>query len=101
MNQVELSPYVSDFANLPRMTQLLREGGIRAFLLHLHALEEMPDHKVKGAITVQCLHGSVLFSTEQDSVELITGSIISLPGGVLHKLVARRGSLMLVTVSEQ
>jgi len=100
MIQTELSPYVSDFANLPRMTQLLRESGLRAFLLHLHALEEMPEHKVKGAITVQCLQGSVLFSTENESVELTTGSIVIVPGGVPHKLVARRGSLMLVTASD-
>jgi quercetin dioxygenase-like cupin family protein len=100
MNQANLSPYVSDSANLPRMTQLVRESGLRAFLLHLHALEEIPDHKAKAAITVQCLEGAVLFSTEHESVELTTGSIISLPGGETHKLLARQDALMLITLAD-
>lgn len=100
MNQAELSTYLSDFANLPRTVQLVRESGVRAFLLHLHAFEEMPEHKVNGPITVQCLQGAVLFSTADEKIELITGSIISLPAKVPHSLTARRGSLMLVTVAE-
>lgn len=100
MKQAELSSYLADFSQLPRTTQLVRESGARAFLLHLRASEEMPEHKVKGAITVQCLQGSVLFSTAGESVELFTGSLISLPGSVPHSLIARRGSLLLVTVCE-
>jgi quercetin dioxygenase-like cupin family protein len=99
IKQAELSTYVSDFSRLPRTTQLLRENGVRAFLLHLHAFEEMPEHRVKGGITVQCLQGHVLFSTADQSMELITGSVISLPAGAPHSLIARRGSLMLVTVA--
>jgi quercetin dioxygenase-like cupin family protein len=100
MNQAGLAKYVFDFGHLPRTTQLVRESGLRAFLLHLRASEEMPEHKAKGAITVQCLQGAVLFSTAEESVDLETGSLISLPGGVLHSLVARRASLILVTVCE-
>lgn len=100
MNQAELATYTSDFGLLSRTTQLVREAGMRAFLLHLHASEEMPEHQVKGPITVQCLQGTVLFSTNEESVELISGSIISLPGGVPHRLVARTASLLLVTVRE-
>ena len=100
MNQAELTTYTADFSHLARTTQLVREGGIRAFLLHLGASEEMPEHQVKGPITVQCLQGAVLFSTAEESVELISGSLISLPGRVPHSLVARRASLMLVTVCE-
>ena len=100
MDQAQIANYVSDFAGLPRTVQLVRESGLRSFLLHLRASEEMPEHKVKGAITVQCLQGRVLFSTAEESIELEAGSLISLPGGVSHNLVARRGSLMLVTVSE-
>jgi quercetin dioxygenase-like cupin family protein len=100
VNQAELSNYNSDFSHLPRTTQLVRESGLRAFLLHLRAEEEMPEHKVKGPITVQCLQGRVLFSTADDSAELISGSLISLPGGVPHRLFARTASLMVVTVAE-
>jgi len=100
VNQAELSNYTTDFSHLSRTAPLVREPGLRAFLLHLRAGEEMPEHKVKGPITVQCLQGRVLFSTADDSTELISGSIISLPGGVPHSLFARTASLMIVTVSE-
>jgi quercetin dioxygenase-like cupin family protein len=100
VNSAELSAYTSDFSNLARTTQLVREAGLRAFLLPLRAGEEMPEHKVKGPITVQCLQGNVLFSTADESVELQSGSIISLPGGVPHSLNARTASLMIVTVCE-
>jgi quercetin dioxygenase-like cupin family protein len=101
MKQIELSAHANDFGTLGRTTQLIREGGLRSFLLHLRANEEMPEHKVKGPITVQCLQGSVLFRTATEDAELITGSLISLPGEVSHSLFARRASLMLVTVFEQ
>lgn len=100
IKQAEVSPYLADFADLPRTTQLVREGDLRSFLLHLRAGEAMPEHAVKGPITVQCLQGNVLFTTPEESTELITGSLISLPTGVPHSLVARTGSLMLVTVCE-
>jgi len=51
VNQAELTTYTADFSRLARTTQLVREGGIWAFLLHLGASEEMPEHKVKGPIT--------------------------------------------------
>ena len=97
MLHAEILPYVNDFSGLPRTTQLVRENGIRSFLLHLHALEEMPEHKVNGAITVQVLQGSVLFVAADEKRELSTGSLISLPPAVPHSLYARAASLMLIT----
>lgn len=100
MTQVEIGPYAEDFSALSKMTQLVREAGVRAFLLHLRANEEMAEHKVKGPITVHCLHGSVLFRTATQEADLATGSLLSLPGGVPHSLLARRASLLLITVCE-
>ena len=100
MNQVDLSRYVSDFESLPRATTLLREEGLRCFLLHLKASEEMPEHKTRGAITVQCLQGLVLFTEGEDRAELVPGAVISVRGGSPHSVLARSNSLLLVTVSE-
>lgn len=100
MKQVQLSPYLEDFSALNRTTQLIRDAGIRTFLLRLHAGEQMPEHKVSGPITVHCLQGSVLFRTATEEAELVSGSLLSLPGQVPHSLLARRASLILVTVCE-
>src|SRR5215831_13820672 len=101
MNHVELGPYLADFSALNRATALLRDAGIRTFLLHLRAGEEMPEHKVKGPISVQCLEGSVLFRTATGEAELTAGSLLTLPAEVPHRLIARPNSLMLVTVFEE
>lgn len=100
MKQTDLSRYTADFASLPKATTLLREEGLRCFLLHLKASEEMPEHKTHGAITVQCLQGHALFIEGQDEVELVSGVVISVAGGVQHSVMARSDSLMLVTVSD-
>jgi quercetin dioxygenase-like cupin family protein len=100
MNKVDLSGHMADFASLPRMTPLLREDGLRSFLLHLKASEEMPEHKTRGAITVQCLQGKALFVEGEDRVELVPGMVVSVRGGAPHSVAAQSDSLMLVTVSD-
>ncbi len=100
MNQTDLSRYVSDFVSLPKATTLLREEGLRCFLLHLKASEEMPEHKTRGAITVQCLQGQVLFVEGDDKVDLTPGVVISVAGNAPHSVIARLDSLLLITVSE-
>jgi len=100
MNHVELGPHMADFSALNRVTPLLRDTGIRMFLLHLRAGEEMREHKVKGPITVHCLKGSVLFRTATDEVELTAGSLLTLPAEIPHSLIARPDTLVLVTVFE-
>lgn len=64
MTQVEIGPYAEDFSALSRTTQLVREAGVRAFLLHLRADEEIAEHKVKGPITVHCLQ-DLFYSGQQ------------------------------------
>ena len=100
MKRVEIAPYAENFSSLSRTTQLIREAGIRTFLLHLRVDEEMPEHKVNGPITVQCLQGALQFRTGTEDEELIAGSLLTLAGGVPHALLARRASLLLITVCE-
>jgi quercetin dioxygenase-like cupin family protein len=101
MNTADISPFLPDFSRLPRTTKLMRGEGIFVFLLHLKAEEEMPEHQVRGPITVHCLHGRALFVTGEDNLDLLPGTLVSLPGGAPHRLIARTASLLLVSVCEQ
>ena len=74
---------MADFSALNRATPLLRDAGIRTLLLHLRAGEEMPEHKVKGPISVQCLKGSVLFRTATDEADATAGSLLTLPAATV------------------
>ena len=87
---------------LPRTTTLFRESGLRTLLLHLKAGERIPEHQTRGAILVHCLAGQGAFFTADERVELRPGVLISLPGLVLHSVIAAEGEdiLVLVAVSE-
>ncbi len=100
MNQADLQRLLSDRAELPRSTTLLRESGLRTLLLHLKAGEQIPEHQTRGAITVHCLDGDGVFSMADDRVELRPGLLISVPPAMPHSVSAVEDMLLLVTISE-
>lgn len=100
MKHVELGPYLEGRSAMSRSTSVLRDAGIRALLLHLRPDEEIPEHKAKGPITVQCLHGSALFRAAAEQCEMTAGTLLSLPAEVPHSLLAREECLVLVTICE-
>jgi quercetin dioxygenase-like cupin family protein len=100
MTRTDLQQLLNDAGPLPRTTSLVRETGLRAMLLHLREGEEIPEHQNRGAITVQCLQGHVIFFAGEERVELTPGLLISLPPELRHKLSGEANSLLLVTMSE-
>ena len=100
MTRTDLRPLLNAGGDLPRTTSLVRETGLRAMLLHLREGEEIPEHQNRGAITVQCMQGHVIFFAAGERVELTPGLLISLPPEVPHKLSGEADSLLLVTMSE-
>ena len=101
MSHTDLQVFLTDTAALGRATTLFRENGLRAFLLHLNAGEQLPEHRTPGAIAVQCLRGEATFSTAEESVTLKPASLISVAPGLAHSVVALQDTLFLITVSEQ
>ena len=100
MTRTDLRPLLNAGGDLPRTTPLVRETGLRAMLLHLREGEEIPEHQNRGAITVHCMQGHVIFFAAGERVELTPGLLISLPPEVPHKLSGEADSLLLVTMSE-
>jgi quercetin dioxygenase-like cupin family protein len=101
MNQTQLQPLLDEVGQLPRSTTLIHENGVRCLVLHLKPGEEIPEHNAPGAITVHCLTGHARFLAGGESAELTASSLISLPAGVPHSLIAQQETLLLVTLSEQ
>lgn len=101
MNHIELHSVIADAAVLPRTTTLIRENGLRALLLRLKSGEQIPEHQTRGAITVQCLSGEAIFSSDNEQVKLTPASLISLAPGAPHSVAAELETLLLVTISEQ
>ncbi len=71
--------------------------GLQTFLLYVRANGRVPDHRVKGPVTVQTLIGHVRMTAEGSSFDLSEGSIITLAAEVVHDVSALANSILLVT----
>lgn len=60
--------------------------------------KELPDHKVTGEITLQCLEGRVLFKTNDLEQMLESGNWLYLEGDQVHSLKAESDAVLLLTV---
>ena len=60
----------------------------------------MKDHKAPFAIVVQVVKGSINFGTNEESIELNQGDLISLKANVIHNLTAIENSVVRLTLSK-
>lgn len=67
--------------------------------LHHHAL--MAEHTAKGCISVQVLEGRIQFKTNERTVSLSKGNMITLGNGIPHSVLAEEESVFLLTVTTQ
>lgn len=58
----------------------------------------VPAHKVAGDITVQCLEGSIGFTSNGDTQVLAAGEMLYLAGGVSHSLTGIEDASALVHI---
>lgn len=71
--------------------------GLQIFLLYVRGNRRVPDHRVKGPITVQALIGDARMASEGSSFDLPEGNIITFAADVVHDVSAIRDSVLLVT----
>ena len=79
-------------------TALVKEREFESILLRLEPGRSIPQHKVDGPITVQCLSGKCAFSVDGAPREMVAGSWLYLRGGTLHALQANEPCALLVTI---
>lgn len=58
----------------------------------------LPEHSVKGQITLQCLQGEIAFDAHGRTAILRSGEMLYLEGGAPHALRAIVDSLLLLTI---
>ncbi|XLZ68394.1 cupin domain-containing protein [Massilia sp. SR12] len=58
----------------------------------------LPEHAVRGQITLQCLVGEVAFDAHGRTTILRAGELLYLEGGAAHGLRANADSLLLLTI---
>lgn len=94
---IDIRP-LGDMLATSQTTTLYKTNHLEVFRLVMPSGKEMPEHKVVGEVTVQCLEGSVEFSIGTNRDVMQAGDLKCLAGGVAHSLRAIKESSVLVTL---
>ena len=78
---------------------VFKTDGMRIVLIALHKDAEMKKHTADGMISVQVMEGQILFTTEDQSVELGQGEMLALHKNVPHSVLAREETIFLLTLT--
>lgn len=77
---------------------LIKDGPLRVTLITLAAGGSIAEHHAAGPITVQPLHGRVIFRVDDEVHLLEPGDLLSLGAGVRHAVESDTGGVFLLTV---
>jgi len=79
-------------------TALFKSEQLEVIRLVLTKGKVLPPHKVPGAITIQCIEGSLDIQAQGTVRRLAPGGLLFLPGGVVHAVTAVDDSSALLTI---
>ena len=78
---------------------LYKTDGMRIVLIAMHIGAEMAKHTANGVINVQLIDGKIGFKTDDRSVELTKGQILTLHKNIPHSVTALEESVFLLTLN--
>ena len=82
----------------PQTQALVKARHFEALRVWLEAGKQLPEHKVHGAVTVQCISGRAKFSSGGSTEIMVAGDWLHLEGGTLHTVHALTNSVLLVMI---
>jgi quercetin dioxygenase-like cupin family protein len=94
---VDVRPLGATLATTETRT-LVKTKTLEVIRMVIPAGTEIPTHKAKGEIVVQCLEGRISFTAEGKTQELTAGRLLYLAAGEPHSLKGIEGSSLLVTI---
>lgn len=77
---------------------LIRTADVEVIRLIVTSGKEIPEHKAKGDIIVQCLEGAVAFTSSGKTQNLQSGDLLFLGCGEPHSVKGIEDSSILLTV---
>jgi quercetin dioxygenase-like cupin family protein len=78
---------------------VFKTNGMRIVLIALHKGAEMIKHTANGLISLQVLEGQMLFTTDEQSIELGKGQMLALHEGIPHSILAKEETIFLLTLT--
>ena len=94
---IDVRPLGLAVATTPTAT-LVKTPTLEVIRLSLPAGKTIPEHKVAGEITVQCLEGELRFTAAGKTRALTAGKLLWLSGHEPHALTAVSDASVLVTI---
>jgi quercetin dioxygenase-like cupin family protein len=94
---VDVRPMSSALAASPRTILLLAEQ-VEIARLAVPAGREIPEHKAKGEIVVQCLEGRVAYTVFGKTLTLEPGKLLYMPMGEPHSVKGIEDATLLLTI---
>jgi quercetin dioxygenase-like cupin family protein len=94
---VDVRPLESALASSERVV-LLRAEQVEIIRLVVPAGKEIPEHKAKGEIVVQCLEGRVAYNAFGKTLILEAGKLLYMPMGEPHSVKGIEDASLLLTV---
>lgn len=79
-------------------TTLIRDTHIEVFQLALKAGAHLQEHRAAGAMTMQCLSGSVLCHCHGEERRMLPGSLLFLQDAEPHAVTCEADALLLITL---
>ncbi len=78
---------------------IFKTNSLRLVLVGMHQGAEMKTHTAPGIITLQVLEGKILFTTEEQTVEMGERQMLALHTGIPHSVAAIEESVFLLTLA--
>ena len=94
---IDIRPFGSEWAHA-KTTTLAKTQTFEIIRLVIPAGKDIPEHKARGDITVQCLEGRIAFTAGDTTRELEAGQLLDLSGGESHSLHGIEDASVLVTI---
>ena len=94
---VDVSPLGASLA-MAETRALVKAKNFEVIRLVVLAGKEIPTHKAKGEIVVQCLEGKIAFTACGQTHDLVAGQLLYLPTGEPHSLRGIEDGSLLLTI---
>lgn len=95
---IDVRPLGSALADA-RTTAIVKTTGMEIIHLVVHAGKEIPTHKTRGEVTVQCIEGRIAFTTGGATRELSAGQMVYVEAGQPHSVKGIEDASILLTIA--
>ena len=86
--------------NKPAIKAILETDFTKEIRILMRENQEMKEHQTPFPIVVELLEGEIIFGVEGQNYEVKKGDLLTLSGGVPHNLIAKKESIIRLTLSK-